>query len=113
MAEGTRLKTIEEQVKKQEARLQTFMDSTSETLKSMEEKMVANSTELKALIASIAAQIGGNNRNSQQERGILATPPSSLQHNSRQGQMNQDRGERNGFIPGMPKLEFPKFQGIK
>ena len=25
--------------------------------------------------------------------------------------MNQDRGERNAFIPGVPKLEFPKFSG--
>ena len=82
MGEGTRLKIIEEQVKKQEARLQTFMDSTSETLKSMEDKMMANSTELKALIASIVAQIGGNNRNSQQERGILATSTISMQGNS-------------------------------
>ncbi|XP_071902771.1 uncharacterized protein [Coffea arabica] len=72
---------------------------------------MANSTELKALIASIAAQIGGNNRNPQQERGILATPTSSLQGNSRQGQMNQDRGDRNAFIPGVPKLESPENSG--
>ncbi|XP_027166082.1 uncharacterized protein LOC113766055 [Coffea eugenioides] len=111
MAEGTRLKTIEEQVRKQEAKLQTFMESTSEALKSMEEKMLANSTELKALIAGIFAQIGGNNRSPQQERGLLATPTSSLQGNSRQGQGHQEREERNAFIPGVPKLEFPRFTG--
>ncbi|XP_071902780.1 uncharacterized protein [Coffea arabica] len=59
MAEDTRLKTIEENVRKQEAKLQTFMESTSEAPKSMEEKMLANSTELKTLVAGIAAQNGG------------------------------------------------------
>ena len=87
------------------------MESTSETLKSMEEKMLANSTELRALIASIATQIGRSSRNPQQERGLLATPTSSLQSNSRQGQGHQEREERNAFIPGVPKLEFPRFTG--
>nr|XP_027071904.1 uncharacterized protein LOC113696724 [Coffea arabica] len=73
MAEGTRLKTIEEQVRRQEAKLQTFMESTSEALKSMEEKMLASSTEFKALVAGISAQIGGITRNPQQDRGLLAT----------------------------------------
>ena len=63
MAEDTRLKTIEENVRKQEAKLQTFMESTSEAPKSMEEKMLANSTELKTLVAGIAAQNGGSSRN--------------------------------------------------
>ena len=111
MAEGTRLKTIEEQVRKQEAKLQTFMESTSEALKSMEEKMLASSTEFKALVAGISAQIGGITRNPQQERGLLVTPTSSLQGTSRPGQVHQERGERNAFIPGVPKLKFPRFTG--
>ena len=43
MAEGTRLKTLEEQIRKQETRLQGFIDSTQEALKIMEDKFGSHS----------------------------------------------------------------------
>lgn len=48
-------------------RLPTLMDSTDMALKSIEEKMMTNSTEMKAFMTNIMALIGESVRSSHQD----------------------------------------------
>ena len=85
MAEGTRLKSLEEQLKRQEIRTQRVMDSWAATEKQMrdsmavhrqhlEEKIELSNNELKNLIAALSNQFGAAMRTVHGDRGILQTP---------------------------------------
>lgn len=53
MAEGTRLKSLEEQLKKQEGKIQGLMDSTQGAIRSLEEKLGANSGSVESSVAEM------------------------------------------------------------
>ena len=85
MAEGTRLKSLKEQLKRQEIRTQGVMDSWVATEKQMrdsmtadrqhlEEKIELSNNELKNLIAALSNQFGAAMRTVHGDRGILQTP---------------------------------------
>ena len=108
------MKTMEEQLRRQETRIQGVVDSMATDKKSLEDKIDAVNVELNnkldAFMAAISQQFAnlscGNN-----EKGILGSPEVS---NSRNSDMaNQKQGERNGrsaFYTGVPKLEIPAFR---
>lgn len=87
MVEGTHLKTLEEQVKTQETRLQGFIDSTQAALRTMEEKLESNSAKIESNIAklkscmiAISIQLS-QMKSGDQDKGILITPRGSAERN--------------------------------
>ena len=126
MAEGTRMKNFDEQLRKQDARIQSIIDSMVVDKQVMEEKletnnremqtlMEANNTELKTFmsnqISSILRSLHGN-------RGILGNPNGSTERtlnnrnsgiqSARHGELgNSSRGVGHHWPMRVPRLDFP------
>nr|XP_027090423.1 uncharacterized protein LOC113711457 [Coffea arabica] len=110
MAEGTRMKSMEEQLRKQELLIQGILDSMATDKRSLEDKIDAVSSELSgkldAFMAALTVQL--TNR----DKGLLRTPEvggNRSTDNGAQGQ--QERGYQAGFSTGNIKLELPVFKG--
>ncbi|XP_027150147.1 uncharacterized protein LOC113750359 [Coffea eugenioides] len=128
MAEGTRMKGFEEQLKKQDSRIQSILEANAAARLALEEKLATNhsdmkahlevnSAEMKNFMVSMNAQYTAFVRSLQSDRGILGISPDNTkrqpvqrpQRNLELGLSSQ--GERNFLPVGTPKVEFPKFDG--
>ena len=81
MAEGTRMKSFEEQLRKQEARIQTILDSTAtleekvgDTFQDMKALLEANRLEMKTFMTDMNNQFSTFVRGVNGDRGILGSP---------------------------------------
>ncbi|XP_027060831.1 uncharacterized protein [Coffea arabica] len=115
MADGTRMKTMEEQLRRQESKIHGILESLAADKQSMEERLDAVSAELgnklDAFMLAISQQLSSLNRGNQ-EKGILGSPEGSYSRSSDLG--SRDQGERNtrsAFFASTPKLEIPAFRG--
>ncbi|XP_027171876.1 uncharacterized protein LOC113771497 [Coffea eugenioides] len=130
MAEGTRMKSFEEQLRKQEARIQAVIDSLAADKQAMDERLEGNQREMRALMETnnselksfMSTQISSILRSLQGDRGILGNPTGSAErtpnHRStgaqgvRQGEFgNSTRGDGQHWPVGVPRLDFPRFEG--
>ena len=79
MAEGTRMKSFEEQLRKQDARIQAVLDSMVADKQVMEERLETNQREMRTLMEAnntelknfVSNQISSILRSLQGDRGIL------------------------------------------
>ena len=109
------MKTMEEQLRRQETRIQGVMDSMATDKKSLEDRIesvnVELSNKLDVFMAAISQQFANLSRGNN-EKGILGSLEVS---NSRSSEtLNQEQVERNGrnaFYTSVPKLEIPAFRG--
>nr|XP_027122333.1 uncharacterized protein LOC113739303 [Coffea arabica] len=123
MAEGTRLKGLEEQLKRQEIRTQGIMDSWTATEKQLrdamaadrqhlEEKIESSNNELKNLIVALSNQYGAAMRTVQGDRGILQTPTGHSDRQNHLGRTKENSGGNRQFLQlAIPRMEFPVFDG--
>ena len=115
MADETRMKTMEEQLRKQDSRLQGILESMAANKQIMEERLDAVSMELNnkldAFMVAISQQLSSLNRGNP-EKGILGSPEGS--HSRSSDMVTREQGERNvrsSFYASAPKLEIPVFRG--
>ncbi|XP_027169598.1 uncharacterized protein LOC113769341 [Coffea eugenioides] len=115
MADGTRMKTMEEQLHRQDNRIQGILESMAADKQSMEDRLDAVSVELSnkldASMAAISQQLSNLNRGNQ-KKGILGSP--EVSHSRSSEMVNREQGERNvrsTFYASTPKLEIPAFRG--
>ncbi|XP_071904064.1 uncharacterized protein [Coffea arabica] len=123
MAEGTRFKGLEEQLKRQEIRTQGIMDNWTATEKQLrdvmaadrqhlEEKIESSNNELKNLIAALSNQFGAAMRTVHGDRGILQTPTGHSDRQNHLGRTEENFGENRQFLQlAIPRMEFPVFDG--
>ncbi|XP_027171840.1 uncharacterized protein LOC113771462 [Coffea eugenioides] len=130
MAEGTRMKSFEEQLRKQDARIQAVLDSMIADKQVMEEKLEVNQREMRSLLEAnsaelknfVSSQISSILRSLQGDKGILGNPNGSAERtpnnrnagnsNTRHGEFgNSSRGEGQHWPMGVPRLDFPRFDG--
>ncbi|XP_027170509.1 uncharacterized protein LOC113770289 [Coffea eugenioides] len=115
MADGTRMKTMEEQLRRQDSRLQGILESITADKQIMEDRLDAVSVELSnkldAFMVAISQQLSSLNRGNP-EKGILGSPEGSHSRNSDIGTREQgERNVRSSFHASAPKLEIPPFRG--
>nr|XP_027093534.1 uncharacterized protein LOC113713927 [Coffea arabica] len=130
MAEGTRMKSFEEQLRKQEARIQAVIDSLVADKQAMEERLEGNQREMRALMETnstelksfMSTQLSSILRSLQGDRAILGNPTSSAEKTPnnrsvgaqgvRQGEFgHSSRGDGQHWPMGVPRLDFPRFDG--
>ena len=122
------MKGFEEQLKKQDSRIQSILEANAVERLALEEKLAtnysdmkalleANSAEMKIFMVSMSAQYTAFVRSLQGDKGILGTLPDNTERHPVQrprrnlelGQSSQ--GERNYLPVGSSKVKFPNFDG--
>ena len=119
MAEGTRFKALEEQIKRQENKLQEFIEDSLLNRKQTDERLETITAELKTLVATVSTQYGNLMRTINGDKGILGPGSNAEKSPNRSGNRNviwldephQERGVRKNFHGPFPKVEFPLFRG--
>ncbi|XP_027060758.1 uncharacterized protein [Coffea arabica] len=119
MAEGTRFKALEEQIKRQENKLQEFIEDSLLNRKQIDERLETITAELKTLVATVSTQYGNLMRTINGDKGILGPGSNAEKFPNRSGNRNviwldephQERGVRKNFHGPFPKVEFPLFRG--
>ncbi|XP_027183746.1 uncharacterized protein LOC113782033 [Coffea eugenioides] len=132
MAESTRFRTLEDQLKKQEARLQEMVDSVAGVQAAcqhqFQEELEQRSSRLEALVGSLnqrfdSIELKFNNQLTVmlKEKGcaeletrisepLLPTPPSHMKLGNPNGaQFTPPESRSKQFTPILPKLEMPMF----
>ena len=106
---------MEEQLRRQDSRLQGILESLAADKQIMEDRLDAVSGELSnkldAFMVAISQQLSSVNRGNS-EKGLLSSPEGSHSRNSDMGTREQgEKTVRSTFHASTPKLEIPAFRG--
>ncbi|KAL3516552.1 hypothetical protein ACH5RR_023454 [Cinchona calisaya] len=81
MADNTRLKTLEEQLRKQDSKIQGILENMASDKKLLEERLKTSNAELKGILNGLLGQFATFLRASHGEQGILGSHVSTGERN--------------------------------